>query len=466
MSDVSTTSPGAPATGTDIVRGNGNAPGQSLGESMPSVPKDAGRASLSDFKKVLAERSQQGRQQPNARGKVAEFSRKVEARQEAASNPGQQQTKTENMGDPNQLKGLGDPRPNDGQIEVDGSTTGELVTDEAELAHAASINDQEALNKFREWEQGDMFPEELEQKLHELKANGVVRYVDTKELKQGYIRGVDYRRFHQEAINIQRAAQQRDASMQDHFQQIRDPAVMLEIYERNGYGDTLFEMAKLIGRRNREDMEHAEAAGLAMMRRKGLPEVASSWNHPDVVGAMRNAEARTKRERQLDIEARRVAFDKAQIDAQKRTQVSQAKTQEHLKVYDNQLSQLRPLVFRAYGFANNASNHQKLVQHLSAIVNQEGMPPEGITKELLMKAGQEMAEEREGERGAGETPVGLSPEQWARVQAQKKARGGGQELPAQRLGLGGGAPRGNLGGQERGSLSDLVSMVNKGRMQR
>ena len=124
-------------------------------------------------------------------------------------------------------------------------------------------------------------------KLHELKANGVTRYVDTKELKQGYIRGVDYRRFHAEAQAVSQQHQRYQQSMQQHFEQIRDPGQMLEIYERNGFGDTLYQVATLIAERDREDRGMVRAAGIDIMQRKGINDP----NHREVVDAMKRAES-------------------------------------------------------------------------------------------------------------------------------------------------------------------------------
>lgn len=465
MSEVAT-SAGAPAQSTgEIVRGAGHAPGQGPGEPMPDVPGGVQRASLSEFKRVIAARAAAAKQPPAARGRVAEFSAKIEAKQQAPVQPNEPRgqvgkpPKTEPMGDPNQVKEP--PEAPSQELEETPEVTPEGGELEQESAPDA-LSDLDALARFREWEQGDMFPEELEGKLHELKANGVTRYVDTKELKQGYIRGVDYRRFHAEAQAVQQQHQRHQQSMQEHFEQVRDPGQMLEIYERNGYGDTLYQVAQLIAERDREDRGMVRAAGIDIMQRKGITDP----NHREVVDAMRRAEERVKALRKADIDARRNAFDRQQIDAERQQQQSQAKTKEHYAVYENQLNQLRPLVFRAYGLPDSKANRAGLLKHLNAVVNQQGVPQEGLTRELLMEAGRDLADELETERAGGGRPVGLSPEQWQRIQAQNQQRPASRALPPQRLGTGGGGkPLGAAGnGQQRGRYSDLVALNRKGRM--
>ena len=469
MSEMAT-SAGAPAqqSSGEIVRGAGHAPGQGPGEAMPDVPGGVQRASLSEFKRVIAARAAAAKQPGAARGRVAEFSAKIEAKQQAPVQPNEPRgqvgkpPKTDPMGDPNQVREAPAAQPTDAEGEPQPGEQPEGGELEQEAASPDALSDLDALQRFREWEQGDMFPEELEGKLHELKANGVTRYVDTKELKQGYIRGVDYRRFHAEAQQVQQTHQRYQQSMQQHFEQIRDPEQMLEIYERNGFGDTLYQVACRIAERDRQDRGLVQAAGYAVMRAKGIQDP----NHREVVEAMKRAEEDVKSMRQTKIEARKVAFDRQQIDAERAKAQSQQQTQQHYAAYENQLNQLRPLVFRAYGLPDSKSNRASLLKHLGAVVNQQGLPAEGLTRELLMEAGRDLADELETERASGGRPVGLSPEQWQRIQAQQSQRPASRALPAQRLGTGGGGkPLGAAGnGQQRGRLSDLVAMNRKGRL--
>lgn len=457
MSDVSTNA-GAPSTG-DVVRGNGNAPGQSLGEPMPDVPKGVERAGLSDFKRVLAERDaarRAGVQQPTARGKVAEFSQRLEARQQAPVQPNEPKpTKGENMGDPNQLKEPGNLEPPEGDPNQQAAPEGEEGAAEAEQQAESPVADPE---KIAEWMNSDMFPEELESKwLHELKANGVVRYVDTAELKQGYIRGVDYRQFHAQAQAVTRQAEQQQASMRQHFEDVRDPAKMLEIYERQGYSDTLLGVARLIAERDRDDRAMINGAGYAAMQRYATNDP----NDHRVVDAMKRCEERIKAQRATEVEGKRIAWEREQLQAQQRAQESQQKVQEHHAVYERQLNQLRPLVFRAFGIPDSKANRAELNRHIGAVLSTDGLPPEGLTRDLMMRAGRDMAESMDG--NGSRPPAGLSPEQWQRVQARQRAQAGGQELSPQRMGGGGGKPMAGAG-QERKRLSDLKAMVHANRM--
>lgn len=473
MSDLATGGAGAPSSSSgEIVRGNGHAPGQGLGEAMPDVPQNVQRASLSEFKRVIAARAAAAKQPPAARGRVAEFSAKIEAKQQAPVQPNEprgqvgQPPKAESQGDPNQLKdnptAPGTVEDQSGTVEESGSE--QQSTEESGETETA-LSDLDALRRFREWEQNDMFPDELEGKLHELKANGVTRYVDTKELKQGYIRGIDYHRMGVEVKQVQQQHQQYQQRMQQHFEQIRDPGQMLEIYERNGYGETLYGLAQLIAERDREDRGIVRAAGIDIMQRKGITDP----NHREVVDAMRRAEERVKAMRKADIDGRRVAFERQQLEQERAQAQSAQKTKEHYATYENQLNQLRPLVFRAFGLPDNKANRAGLIKHLTAVVNsQDGMPPEGLTRDLLMAAGRDLAEELEAERASGGRPVGLSPEQWQRIQAQQQQRPNASNtraLPAQRLGTGGGGkPLAGAQSQQRGRLSDLIALNKRGRM--
>jgi hypothetical protein len=463
MSTIATTSApsaAAPPSG-GVVRGGGNAPGQNPGEAMPDIPQGVERARLSDFKKVVAARSaakQPAAAKPatTAGGRVGEFSRALEAKQDAARGQVGQPPKSEPQGDPDQIKDPASPA----EGEPDHTAPEEGAEPEPQETAPDAATDLDALSKYREWEQSDMFPDEMLGKLHELKANGITRYVDTNELKQGYIRGVDYRRFHAEAQQVQGRAQQYETSMRQHFEQIRDPAQMLEIYERNGYGDTLYGMAQLIAERDREDRGMIRAAGIDVMQRRGINDP----NHREVVDAMKRAEERVKAMRKSDIDGRRNTFDRQQLDARAQQERSQTQTQQHYANYEKQLNQLRPLAFKAFGLEDSAAHRSRLLVHLKGVIDSNGgITNEGLTRDLIMTAARDLAEERETDRNAGRAPVGLSPEQWQRVQAAKQSKA----LPAQRMGTGGGGkPLANGANQPRGRLSDMVKAHKAGTLGR
>lgn len=453
----------SPAGGGGIVRGNGHAPGQNLGEAMPDIPQGVKPAALADFRKVMNERNQSargGQQQPSARNRVADFSKQLEAKQQAPSKPGAergqegQQAKTEQMGDPNQVKEPGNletPPAEDGNEQQTTETDGN-----EQQSEPGRLSDQEALARYREWEQSDMFPEDMAERWkYEVKTNGIVGYVDTKELKQGYIRGVDHRRGFAEAQAVhQRAAQERQQHNQ-HWEDIKDPQKLLDSHERRGYGDTLLEVARIIARRDQKDRMQVNGAGYAAMQQYGTNDP----NDHRVVAAMKEMHESIRQTRQHKMEADRVAYERQQLQQAQQDQHREARVQEHHAVYERQLNQLRPLVFKAFGMADNAKNRGTYLKHLGAVIGQQKLPAEGITRELAMLAGRDMAEERESE-GGDRPPVGLTPEQWARIQKEKAGRG--DVLPPSRTGGGGGQPRGQLGG-ERKSLRDLENMVRENR---
>jgi hypothetical protein len=314
-----------------------------------------------------------------------------------------------------------------------------------------------ALQKFREWEQSDMFPEELEGKLHEVKVNGQLRYVDTGELRQGYMRGGDYRRFYQEAQTQVQQAQQVQQSMRQHFEQVKDPKTMLELYERNGYGDTLLQVAHMIADRERGNMRLVKAAMHAEMQRLGVQD---DRDHR-IQQIKTETEDRIRKMYEAENLARRVEFDKQQLQQEKDAREKQARMQENTKLYENQLNQLRPNAFKAYGLKDTEANRAALARHIGNVIAVHGF--EGnVTRQLVMEAAADLKDEID-QRMASEQGAGaMSPEAWKASQRQNT----GRVLPPNRAGLGGGRPLGNLGGQQRGSASDLVKFVRDQRAQR
>jgi hypothetical protein len=422
---------------------------------MPSVTAKE-RAGISDFKRIMAEKNEAPRapQQPTRRSHIAEFSAKLEAKQQAPTAPNEPRDrpgeKPENMGDPNQLK-----EPGNLEVDPEAPPAEGEVPEEQEAAPPDALDDLSAIQKFREWEQGDMFPEELEGKLHELKANGQVRYVDTKELKQGYIRGVDYRRFHTEAQQVSQRAEQREQAMQQHFEAIRDPEQMLEIFERQGYGETLEKVAYKLAERIRDDRAVVNAAMRAAMERLGTNDP----NHRDVAAVAERTLAALKRTREVENRERRLAFEQSQLENTKKQAQSTQNQKEYHALYENQLNQLRPNAFKAYGIKDTVANRQALARHLGNVISSKGFTG-NITRDLVMEAASDLNEERADTLQREQSLGGaMSPQQWQAQRAQ------GQALPPNRLAVGGGKPNGNTAGKTRGSVRDLEAMIAKGRSQ-
>jgi hypothetical protein len=312
-----------------------------------------------------------------------------------------------------------------------------------------NVDDQQALAKYREWEESDLFPDELEDKwLSEVKPNGVVKYVTQKELKQGYIRGVDWARMGEQNQLVQQQLRAYEAERNQHFESIRDPNTMLEVYERNGYMDTLEKMAELITERKKADMGMIRAAGLAEAARLGLTDLRQAESHRDVVAVMERTAANIKRLRQVEIDSRRNAFDRQRIDGQ--------------------LNQLRPAAFRAYGIKHDKATVQAFSRHMGRLIQINGFSG-NITRELVMEAAKNLRDEMEDERRAEQNMSSangngaMSPKEFrARQQAASRA----QALPPNRRGAGAGNQLGANGeGQKRGSLRDLEVFVRNQRMQ-
>lgn len=442
----------------EIVRGEGHAPGQGLGEEMPSIKPTTERASLSDFARIMREKNE---------GKPTTFDPNA-ARTPREGAPKQPETASSRMGKfQDALDAKQNPEraekpeaaPAEQTVESDEpEQQGQVEELEQEPQTAVGLDDQAALTKFREWEQSDLFPEELADRLHELTMNGRTEYVDTKELRRGYQRGSESRRVWAEAQQLQAQAQTNEQHQQRFFEAIKDPGQMLSILERNGYGDTLEQVAFMIAERLDGDRTIIRAAADAMVARLGLP--AGSYEHRDVAETIKRTEARLKSTRAAELREQQIAHREAMQAEREKAAEQQKNTAEWSQVYERQLNQLRPLALRAYGIKENKANNDAFKRHLLAVVTQANA--ENITRDLCLEAAKDLYEELQDARtsGQGETrPEALSPQAWAAQRAQRRPK----PLPATRMGGGAGKPNGGLGGVKRGSLSDLEAMVARSR---
>ena len=463
-----------------VVRGGGNAPGQSLGEAMPDVPKDVKPASAGDFQRMMRERDnaaqarasnpQQPAQPPTARSRVASFSEKLEASQQApvAPNEPKPEKPAPKLHEGNQVRQSNaqgaEPAAADGPERQQAADDGEPVTaDDAAQAEPEALDDLAALTKFREWEQGEFFPDELLGKLHELTVDGRIEYVDGNELKQGYTRGGAARKMVAEAKQQIARAQQHQQSMSRHFEEVRDPRNMLAIYERQGYGETLYEVAKLIAERDRGDRLQVRGAMMAEMQRLGVQDV----NDHRIQRIGQEIEQRIKRQRVTDNENARLQFERQQFEAARNAEQMEKQAQQDGAVLKRQADQLRPLALKAYGIPANESNVRMFNAILARLIDAQGLENGNITRKMVMEAGSDMLDELNRSAHERSKPDAMSPEDWKRASiAQKGAvqRNVGRALPPNRTGLGGGKVNGQLGGQQRGSIRDLEARVRANRM--
>lgn len=468
---------------SEIVRGEGHAPGQGPGEVMPTV-QTTERASLDSMRDHFARKNEEAearargggvsqRSQPNGQpqttsSRIGEFSKQLEQRQQQMANGA----------DPNA------PVPQEGETEQtqgeEQSTEGDKPAEGEEAAAALAVDDKTALEKFREWSDSDLFPDEMADKwLHELTVSGQTKYVDTKELRQGYMRGGDARKMYTEAQTMDRRAAAREQAFQQHFEAIRDPKTFLEMYSRNGYGREWKEsVAKLIASEVRDRRGICEAAGLAAMHRIGV----NDWNHVDVQRAMATAEQNWNRMQDAGDYERRLQFERDQLTQQQQQTTHQQQTEQHKAHYDAVINQLRPVGFRAHGIKDTPANRQAMYRHIGNVVSPLIAAKQfdgNLTREHILQAAQDLREELDDEL-AGEraldnpaappqgtaanvngTRNGMTAQQ--QRAAQQAAARRSRALGGNRMGIGGGKPMGGAASQKRGSLDDLEAMVRRSR---
>lgn len=460
--------------GGGVYRGPGVVPGQGPGEPMPDIKPDVKPASAGDFQRMMRERDnaaqakanqpqQQPAQPPSARGRVASFSEKLEASQQAPVGPNE--PKPEKPVDPgsqpkpaNMAPGTEPQKPAEPGTEADPSQEN-TDADETQAAEPEALDDMAAIAKFREWESSEFLPPEMRDKLEEVTVDGRIEYVNGHELRQGYTRGGAARKMVAEAKQQMEVAQRHQQSMQQHFEQVRDPKNMLSIYERQGYGETLYEVAKLIAERDRGDRLQVRAAQMAEMQRLGIQDP----NDHRIVQIGKEIEQRIKEQRAVKNQNARLQFEREQFEARQRAEQQEKQAQQDGAVLKRQVDQLRPLALKAYGIPANQANTQLFNVMLSRLINVQGLENGNITRKMVMEAGQDTLDELNRSATARQSGGELSPEQWkAQQQGQRPAQG--RTLPPNRVGLGGGKPNGQLAGKQRGSITDLENRVRANRM--
>lgn len=436
---MSETANGAGAVGSPAVspRTAGDA---ASAANMPSVPAETQRGRLSDFLKdrregklpVQAPREQapqnaarspqQTAQQPqNAREHLAEKSRELEARG------------TESLDEPEQSAEGEQPSLADAEqpaVEVDEQTP------------EGSLSDADIIAKYREWEQSDLAPEEIfADKLHAVKVRGQERYVDYGELRQGYMRHGDYQARGNELKQREAAITANEQSYKQHFEAVKDPEQMLEIYERNGYGETLEKVAERIAQRRVEHRSLVIAAGRAAAERLGFSSeeirAGQADNHRDVVAAMQGTDSRLKQARSIEIENRKLSFERERFESERQAASHAAEVQKNQQTYARQLDQLRPGALKAHGVKDTQQNRVAFLRHLQGVISMEGLGQDGITRAQVMSAARTLREESD-DRLQNETGQPVYSPQEQRAKAQADARRGA--LGPNRTGTGAGKP--------------------------
>lgn len=481
---IASANPGVPSSGGDVVRGDGVIPGQGPGERMPTADQSK-RGSLDDMAAHLRRKNEQederarnggsrhAKPAETGRGHVGEFSKQLEKSQEAASRPGEERQK---VGEKEAAEGAQEPEaqqiadPTD-QEPIEGQEPPEKDAGKEETT-SLKLSDEEALAKYRAWDDSALFPEDLEDKwLNEVTSHGVTKYVTQKELKQGYVRGQDWARMGEQTKAYEAQVKGLQAERDRHFQTIRDPRAFIDTFERNGYLPVLNQVREILNERDKQDRGMIQAAGLSMAARLGITDLRVAETHHDVIAAMKRTEESIMRLRNAEILERRTKIDAETFAAQQQQQQQSQQVNTLHKTYENQLNQLRPAAFRAYGIPNNKTTQQALARHLGWVINEVGF--EGnITHKLVMKAAEGLSEELERQR-RGEAALSGGPSNGnggnmspleARARAQAAARA--QALPPNRRGMGGGTSSPANGNVQRKSADDFAKFYHEQRMNR
>lgn len=442
MSEVGSPAVGSPVTGNDAARG----------ADMPSVPANVERMRPSDFMKARRE----GTLSPGARREapkstrehIADVSRVLEQRGNERS--GQHVTDKSQAGTQfdkpqGSETALDQAKQTEQPAEAQPETAEAAPAAEEEGQEALSaLSDQEILAKYREWEQSDLFPDEMLGKMHEVKVRGQTRYVDTNELRQGYMRHSDYTQRGNELRAKEQRFSEQESFYKQHFEAIRDPGQMLEIYERNGYGDQLEKVAEMIAERRVEHRSLVRAAGHAAALKAGFTNeqiaLGQADNHRVVVEAMQRADARLKATRQTEIQNRKLQAENERTRAQQQQAQHAQEVSKHQETYARQLAQLMPGALKSIGLQPSPQNDAALKRCIGEVIALEGgIGNDGITRRHVMAAAKNLAEEREDRQLAERGGVFLSAQE-ARAAQQAASR---QALPPTRTGTGGGRPLGN-----------------------
>lgn len=418
------------------------------GAAMPAVPPGVERMRPSDLMKqrrdgtLPAHAPKPSAPAQSTRGHIAEVSRALESKMGShVTDP--EQAGTQFDVEPNQA-----PAPQAGKQ----AEQPELGDQQPDLEPASepgqealsALSDAEIVAKYREWESSDLAPEEIfADKLHAVKIRGQERYVDYNELRSGYMRHGDYQARGAELKQREQRIEQSEQSYKQHFEAIRDPEQFLEIYERNGYGDTIEKVAERVAERRVEHRNLVRAAGRAMAEKLGFThqqiQAGEADNHRNVVEAMQAADTRLRQARSLEIENRKLAGERERFNEAQKQQKHQQEVQKYHQQYENQLNQLRPGSMKAHGLQDTPQNRAGFVRHLKQVIELEGLGENGITRAQTMSAARALREEKEDER-AGENQIGMSArEVLARAQAEARRAA----LPPNRTGTGGGKPMGN-----------------------
>jgi hypothetical protein len=289
---------------------------------------------------------------------------------------------------------------------------GDDLLDDEPPAAATAIT--EAADKWRALEDSPELPAEFAEKLWTVKPNGREQQVTIDEMAKGYMRLNESTRRSQELDGREQRIVEGEQRFEQFFQRIREPEAFLEVFERQLGPEVLDKALEIRQARRDEDISMIEAAGIATMRRLGIDK-----HDPRVRQAMMATKARIARERELDIEQRKLLAKNRELEARTQQEDTGKRVAELRATFERQLAQLTPTAFKAARIRDNAKNRDAHISHLKAIMRKEGAS--SITREIVAAAARAVREDLEDERAAKQPPAatGKSPPRAA------KGAGGG-----------------------------------------
>jgi hypothetical protein len=251
----------------------------------------------------------------------------------------------------------------------------------------------EAAGKWEELQGSPDLPAELGDKLWTVKNGDREWQVPISEMAKGYMRLNESTRRAQALDQREQQVTQGEQRFQKFFQDIRKPEALIEVLERQLGPETLDAALGIRQKRAEDDSAMIEAAGYAVMRRLGV-------NAQDgrVREAMMAAKGRLDRERNLDIEQRKLQARNRQLESQTKAADTNQQVEQLRATFQKQLEQLTPLAFKAARIRDNPVNRDRHVQYIKQLAKAQNA--QGITRELVQEAARCLRDDLEDERAS------------------------------------------------------------------
>ena len=246
-----------------------------------------------------------------------------------------------------------------------------LPPEEAEQPAAAAdqstqqTQDQELLAATKAWLSGEgEMPEQFnEMKFEWTNANGVLRRATLKELQEGELRQSDYQRSMNELRNFHQQVQFKEQANNQFWQDVRDPAKMLEEFEDRDLGEVFHQAAVQHSIRRQKMKQIAEAAGFALMQQYGYAK-----DHADVVNAVRQTMQMQLQNQKTEIENRKLLKHNRMFAQMQQQQQQQQQRQVRLQDLSAQINPLIAPALKSAGVRNSPANSEAFWKHLTAYV--------------------------------------------------------------------------------------------------